>query len=66
VERQHEPWITIDEAAKHLGFAVGTLYNKVAADEVPYRRVGRSLRFRRSELDAWIEAQSVVVKDSAA
>jgi excisionase family DNA binding protein len=54
-----EPWLTAEEAALHLRIAVGTLYNKLAAGEkIPHRKLGRSLRFRRSELDAWIEAQN--------
>jgi excisionase family DNA binding protein len=55
-----ERWLTADEAATHLGYkATGTLYNKLAAGEkIPHRKLGRSLRFRASELDAWIEAQN--------
>lgn len=54
-----EPWITAEEAAKHLGYALGTLYNKIADGEgIPHRKLGRSFRFRRSELDAWVEAQN--------
>jgi excisionase family DNA binding protein len=52
-----EPWITAKEAAQHLGFAVGTMYNMAAANEIPHRKLGRALRFRVSELDAWIEAR---------
>lgn len=52
-----EPWVTAEEAAKHLGYALGTLYNKVTAGEIPHRRIGRTLRFRLSELDAWVEEQ---------
>lgn len=54
-----EPWITAEEAAAHLGYAVGSLYNKLADGEpIPHRRIGNRLRFRRSELDAWIESQA--------
>jgi excisionase family DNA binding protein len=53
-----EPWITAEDAAAHLGYAVGTLYNKIAAGEdIPHRKLGRHLRFRRSELNAWVDAQ---------
>ena len=56
-----EPWLTAAEAARHLGYAIGTLYNKCSAREIPHRKVGRALRFKRSELDAWVEAQSAPV-----
>lgn len=61
VRARPEPWITAEEAADHLGYAIGTLYNKVAdGSGPPHRRLGRNLRFRRSELDAWVEAQNEV------
>lgn len=43
------------QAAAYLGYALQTLYNKV--DEKggpPVHRIGRTLKFRRSELDAWV------------
>lgn len=61
-----EPWITAEDAAAHLGYAVGTLYNKIAAGEaIPHRKLGRHLRFRRSELDAWVEAQGAPAEPAA-
>ena len=54
-----EPWITAEEAAAHLGYALGTLYNKITDGAgIPHRKLGRHLRFRRSELDAWVEGQN--------
>lgn len=58
-----EPWIAAEDAAAHLGIAVGTLYNRIAAGEdIPHRRLGqsRTLRFRRSELDAWMNGEHPV------
>jgi excisionase family DNA binding protein len=47
------------EAARYLGYTEGTLRNKAAAGEVPSVKLpSGALRFRRSELDAWIEGQS--------
>lgn len=53
-----ERWLTAKEAAAHLGYAVGTLYNKVAAKAIPFRKLGGQLRFRASELDAWVEERN--------
>lgn len=53
-----ERYLTAQEAATYLGYAIGTLYNKCTDGEIPHRRLGRSLRFRRSELDAWVEEQN--------
>ena len=56
------PLMKIEAAAAYLGYTVGTLYNKVAAGEVPHIRLGRAIRFRRSDLDAWIDEQAAVVE----
>jgi len=39
------PLVDLKAAAKHLGVSTRTLRRMVAADEVPYRRFGRTLRF---------------------
>jgi excisionase family DNA binding protein len=53
-----EPWITAEEAAAHLGYTVGSFYNKIAdGSGIPHRKIAGRFRFRRSELDAWVEAQ---------
>lgn len=46
--------LTAGEAATYLGYAEGTVRNKAAAGEIPSVKLGTALRFRRSELDAWI------------
>lgn len=53
-----EPWLTVKEAAEVLRVAPKTLYRWLETKchgEVPHHRIGsRTLRFRRSELEAWI------------
>jgi excisionase family DNA binding protein len=41
----HLPLVDLQTAAKHLGVSTRTLRRMVAADAVPYRRFGRTLRF---------------------
>lgn len=53
-----DPLMKVPEVANYLGLAKGTIYNKVNREEIPYKRVSNQLRFRKSEIDAWIEAQS--------
>jgi excisionase family DNA binding protein len=57
--------LTVREAGQYLGFAEGTLYNKASRDEIPHVRLGRSLRFRKSELDRWIIEQDAAAADAA-
>jgi excisionase family DNA binding protein len=49
--------MTAEEAAGYLRIAVATLYRLVNAGKVPGVRVGRLWRFRRSQLDGWLEQQ---------
>jgi excisionase family DNA binding protein len=50
--------LTAKEAGKYLGYAEGTIRNKASAGEIPFLKLGASLRFRRSQLDAWIAEQN--------
>lgn len=53
-----EPLMKVGEVAEYLGLAERTIYNKVHRNEIPHKKVGTQLRFRRSEIDAWIESQN--------
>lgn len=46
-------WITINEVAKHLRLAPGTVKNWAGANRIPCHRVGRSVRFDLAEVEAW-------------
>lgn len=50
-------WWDIKKAAAYLGMSVAFLRKAVRLRRVPFARVGsKSLRFRRTDLDHWIEA----------
>jgi excisionase family DNA binding protein len=50
-----EPVLTLSELAAALAVSVQTLYDLRSAGRGPRGfRVGRELRFRRSEVDAWL------------
>jgi excisionase family DNA binding protein len=52
--------LTIREVAEHTGFSTGTLYHWVSQGRMPVVRFSaRCIRFRRSEIDAWLEQLSV-------
>lgn len=58
--------LTAREAAAYLGYAEGTVRNKVSQNDIPHVRLGRTLRFRKSELDRWIIDQTAAAEESAA
>jgi excisionase family DNA binding protein len=50
-------WLTISEAARHIGMSVAFLRKGVRLRSVPHTRVGaKALRFNREALDAWLSA----------
>jgi excisionase family DNA binding protein len=51
---QPEPWLSADEIARHLGISKETVYRWVRHDELPAHRIGRLLKFKLSDVDAWV------------
>jgi excisionase family DNA binding protein len=53
-----EQLMTARELADYLGVAYDWVIDKWEAGEIPGFRLGhRTLRFRRSEIDAWMESK---------
>jgi excisionase family DNA binding protein len=46
---------TISEIAAYLSLKQKTLYAKVEAGEIPHYKIGRLIRFRKDEIDSWLE-----------
>jgi excisionase family DNA binding protein len=41
--------------SKYLKFAYGTLRHKVMRGEIPFYKIGGSVRFSKRQIDAWLE-----------
>jgi excisionase family DNA binding protein len=52
-------YLTVKQAAALLQVKARTLYDWVARDLIPYKRIGDLLRFSRAELIEWIEKNSL-------
>jgi len=49
------PYLTSEQAVAYLGLpSVGALYHHIRENRLPVRRIGRSLRFDKRELDQWL------------
>lgn len=48
MKEETEEWISTKEAARLLGWSVGTLYNRI--EDVPHTCLNNRLRFKRSSL----------------
>ena len=52
-----ETFLTTDEVLDYLQVNLRTVYRLIKAGKLPAVRVGRQWRFRRADLDAWLEGQ---------
>jgi excisionase family DNA binding protein len=50
-----EPLVTARQLADQLGFSAGTIVDWAEAGKIPSFKIGGRLRFRPSEVDAWLE-----------
>ena len=51
---QPEPWVSVEEVARHLGVSKDTIYRWIEADRLPAHKVGRFWKFKLQEVDVWI------------
>jgi excisionase family DNA binding protein len=54
-----ETFLTTDEVLEYLQVNLRTVYRLIKAGKLPAVRVGRQWRFRRSDIDAWLEGERV-------
>lgn len=51
-----EPWVSVDDVAKHLGVVRDTVYRWIDSKGLPAHRVGRLWKFKLDEVDAWVRS----------
>jgi len=51
--------LTIEELAELLKVSTRTIRRIIRRRELPYIRIGRQLRFRRGDVDAWLESSTI-------
>lgn len=58
-----ENWISIDEAAEYLGVKPVTMRNWIRkGKDVPAHKIGKQWKFKRSELDKWVNSGKSAIK----
>ncbi len=60
-----ETFLTTDEVLAYLQVNLRTVYRLIKAGKLPAVRVGRQWRFRKGDLDAWLETQRARTTRSA-
>ena len=56
---EHEAFLTTDEVLAYLQVNLRTVYRLIDAGKLPAVRVGRQWRFRRADIDAWLDERPV-------
>ena len=49
-------YLNIQELSRYLNIKTPTLYSWVGEGKVPYIKINGVLRFRREEIDGWVES----------
>lgn len=61
---KNDNYISIDEAAEYLGIKTVTLRKWIKRDEsIPARRIGKLWKFKKSELDEWVNSGKSAIED---
>ncbi len=50
-KRVNDEFMTAPELADYLRFKPDTIYKKVQRGELPFHKVGRAVRFKKTEID---------------
>lgn len=49
---------TVPEVARLLKLSKSNLYKLVQSEQIPHIRIGKSIRIRHSDLEAWLDEQT--------
>jgi excisionase family DNA binding protein len=58
-----EVFLTTEEVLEYLQVNLRTVYRLIKANKIPAVRVGRQWRFRKRDIDAWLDSQRAAPKD---
>ena len=61
-----ESFLTTEEVLEYLQVNLRTVYRLIKAGRIPAVRVGRQWRFRKRDIDAWLESQRARSRTSVA
>ena len=50
-----EKLLTVEEVAQYLSFSSWSVYQLCAKGSIPHIRINRSIRFKRKEVDKWLD-----------
>ena len=54
--QQIEPWLSLEEIARHLGVSQDTVHRWIRLKSMPAHKVGHLWKFQVSEVNDWVRA----------
>lgn len=57
--RPEAAWLSTDQLAAEWGVSKGNITKLARSGSLPSRRIGKQYRFRRDEVEAWLEQQAM-------
>jgi len=55
--------MNVEEIAEYLGLGVAKIYQLVEKKEIPASKIGKQYRFRKENIDAWLNA-NIIMEDT--
>lgn len=49
-------WLSVDEVAAYLGVKRDTIYKWIERKQMPAKKVGRLWKFKKEQIDEWVNA----------
>lgn len=50
-----DKWLTLEQIAEYLQMSTSSIYKMAQVGKIPSHKVGRQWRFRKEEIDSWVE-----------
>ncbi len=57
--KKDDPLLGVKELAQYIGVSVQWVYERVQLKEIPYIKAGKLLRFRKSDIDTWLDGLKI-------
>lgn len=58
--RNFNEYLKIEDISAYLNIKTKTLYAMVESGDIPHYRIGRLIRFKKEDVDLWMEAKKVM------
>lgn len=54
-ELNMDKWLTLEQIAEYLQMSTSSIYKMAQTGKIPSYKVGRQWRFKKEEIDSWVE-----------